>query len=84
MFKTPLLCILVAMLIPCLHAWYLGGNVDNILHLVLAMVCLVQFAVSILIDRRYEKDLWKTLFWTVWYPMVFWLVSLFTDRKSVV
>ena len=35
-FKTPLLCILVAMLIPCLHAWYLGGNVDNILHLVLA------------------------------------------------
>ncbi len=38
-FKTPLLCILVAMLIPCLHAWYLGGNADNILHLVLAAVC---------------------------------------------
>jgi poly-beta-1,6-N-acetyl-D-glucosamine synthase len=50
--------------------------------LVLAMVCLLQFAVSILIDRRYEKDLWKTLFWTVWYPMVFWLVSLFTTLVS--
>jgi len=50
--------------------------------LVLAMVCLVQFAVSIMIDRRYEKDLWKTLFWTVWYPMVFWLVSLFTTLVS--
>ena len=50
--------------------------------LVLAMVCLLQFAVSILIDRRYEKDLWKTLFWTVWYPMVFWLVSLLTTLVS--
>ncbi|WNW14032.1 APC family permease [Pseudomonas sp. DTU_2021_1001937_2_SI_NGA_ILE_001] len=38
-FKTPILCILVAMLIPCLHAWYLGGNTDNIIHLVLAAVC---------------------------------------------
>ena len=35
-----------------------------------------------LIDRRYEKDLWKTLFWTVWYPMVFWLISLFTTLVS--
>jgi amino acid transporter len=58
-FKTPLLCILVAMLIPCLHAWYLGGNVDNILHLVLAAVCawstaylLVTLSVVILRIRR--------------------------------
>ena len=25
-FKTPLLCIAVAVLIPCLHAWWLGGS----------------------------------------------------------
>jgi amino acid transporter len=58
-FKTPVLCILVAMLIPCLHAWYLGGNADNILHLVLAAVCawstaylLVTLSVVILRIRR--------------------------------
>ncbi len=50
--------------------------------LLLAVVCLVQFAVSIMIDRRYERDLWKTLFWTIWYPLVFWLVSLFTTLVS--
>ncbi len=43
-FKTPLLCILVAMLIPCLHALWLGGNPDNIMHLVLAAVCAWSFA----------------------------------------
>lgn len=58
-FKTPLLCILVVALIPCLHAWYLGGNPDNILHLVLAAVCawstaylLVTLSVVILRIRR--------------------------------
>lgn len=38
-YKTPLLCIAVAVLIPCLHAAWLGGNTDNIFHLVLAAVC---------------------------------------------
>ena len=58
-FKTPLLCILVVAMIPCLHAWYLGGNTDNILHLVLAAVCawstaylLVTLSVVILRIRR--------------------------------
>ncbi|MBC2659463.1 poly-beta-1,6 N-acetyl-D-glucosamine synthase [Pseudomonas sp. MSSRFD41] len=50
--------------------------------LVLSMVCLTQFAVSILIDRRYEKDLWKTMFWAVWYPLAFWFISLFTTLVS--
>jgi len=58
-FKTPLVCIAVAALIPCLHAWYLRGNADNILPLVLAAVCawstaylLVTLSVVILRIRR--------------------------------
>ncbi|KAF1053194.1 MAG: putative amino acid permease YhdG [Stenotrophomonas maltophilia] len=38
-FKTPLVCIVVAMIIPCAHAAYLGGNTDHIMNLVLAAVC---------------------------------------------
>jgi amino acid transporter len=61
-FKTPLLCILVAMLIPCLHALYLGGNTDNIMHLVLAAVCAWSFAyllvtLSVVILRIRRPDL---------------------------
>lgn len=58
-FKTPLLCIAVAAAIPCLHAWWLGGDSEGIIHLVLAAVCawgtaylLVTLSVVLLRIRR--------------------------------
>lgn len=58
-FKTPVVCIAVAMAIPCLHALWLGGNADHLLNLVLAAVCawataylLVTLSVVILRIRR--------------------------------
>lgn len=50
--------------------------------LVLATVCLLQFSVSLMIERRYEKRLRGALFWIVWYPMVFWMITLFTTLAS--
>ncbi|MFP6851061.1 MAG: APC family permease [Pseudomonas sp.] len=38
-FKTPLVCIAAAMIVPCAHAAWLGGNTDQIFNLVLAAVC---------------------------------------------
>lgn len=38
-FKTPVVGIAVAVIIPCCHAWYLQGNLDKIMNLVLAAVC---------------------------------------------
>lgn len=38
-FKTPVAGILVAVTVPISHAWYLKGNVDKIMNLVLAAVC---------------------------------------------
>jgi len=50
--------------------------------MMLAMVCLLQFAISILIDRRYEPGLWRALYWVIWYPLAYWMVSLFTTLVS--
>jgi biofilm PGA synthesis N-glycosyltransferase PgaC len=50
--------------------------------LVLAMTCLLQFAISILIERRYEKDLWRALYWVIWYPAAYWMLSLATTLVS--
>ncbi|CAM6199712.1 MULTISPECIES: poly-beta-1,6-N-acetyl-D-glucosamine synthase [Enterobacter] len=44
----------------------------------LCSLCLVQFLVSILIEYRYEHNVVATLFWIIWYPIIFWLISLFT------
>ena len=46
--------------------------------LLLGVVCLLQFSVSLLTERRYEKDLTRSLFWIIWFPAVYWMLSLFT------
>ncbi|WP_109514716.1 APC family permease [Pseudomonas ovata] len=72
-FKTPLLCILVAMLIPCLHAWWLGGNADNMIHLVLAAVCAWSTAyllvtISVVSLRIRRPDLPRA-YRSPWFPL---------------
>lgn len=46
--------------------------------LLLGVVCLLQFSVSLLIERRYEDNLGRSLFWVIWFPVVYWMLSLFT------
>lgn len=50
--------------------------------LFLCCLCLIQFFVSILIERRYEKGFTPTLFWIIWFPIVFWILGLFTTLYS--
>lgn len=50
--------------------------------MVLAMVCLMQFVLSICIDHRYERGLSRALYWVIWYPLAYWLVSLLTTLFS--
>ncbi len=44
----------------------------------LSTTCLIQFGVSLMIDSRYEKGIGKVYYWMVWYPMVYWLLTVFT------
>jgi len=44
----------------------------------LGITCLVQFAVSLIIDSRYEKNLGKTYYWMIWYPLVYWIINVLT------
>jgi len=42
---------------------------------VLALTYLLQSAVSVAVDSRFEKGLARSLFWIIWYPLVFWLLQ---------
>ena len=43
---------------------------------VLALMCLIQFMVSLYIDSHYEKKtLLKYYFWIIWYPFFYWIIS---------
>jgi poly-beta-1,6-N-acetyl-D-glucosamine synthase len=62
-------------------------TVDSILPqwngVILGVTCLLQFAVSLIIDSRYEKGLWRVYFWVIWYPLAFWLISMATTVVAV-
>ena len=45
---------------------------------ILAMTCLLQFAVSLFIDGRYEERIRRYYYWMIWYPMLFWVISAAT------
>lgn len=50
---------------------------------VLGITCMLQFAISLLIDRRYEKGIGRNYFWIIWYPIAYWLLSLLTTIVAV-
>jgi poly-beta-1,6-N-acetyl-D-glucosamine synthase len=42
---------------------------------ILALTCLFQFVVSLLLDRQYEdKSLLKYYFWVIWYALFYWVL----------
>jgi len=46
----------------------------------LAVVCLLQFLTGLALDRRYEGHrLMRQLFWAIWYPAVYWVITAGTS-----
>ena len=44
--------------------------------ILLGATCLLQFALSKWMDSRYEPNLGKNYYWMIWYPFVFWLITI--------
>lgn len=42
---------------------------------ILGLICLIQFGVGLYIDSHYERGITRYLFWAIWYPAVYWLIS---------
>ncbi len=49
----------------------------------LGFTCLLQFAVSLAIDGRYERGLGRFYYWVIWYPIVFWVINMLTMVAAV-
>jgi biofilm PGA synthesis N-glycosyltransferase PgaC len=50
---------------------------------VLAVTYLAQAATSHLVERRYEPDILKSLFWIVWYPLAFWMIATLSTLRAI-
>jgi biofilm PGA synthesis N-glycosyltransferase PgaC len=47
--------------------------------LLLATTCIIQFTVALFIESRYEKRLFGSIVWVIWYPFFFWTLTLITS-----
>lgn len=41
-------------------------------------ICMLQFSTSLFIDSHYERNLWRSFVWCIWYPLVYWLLNVTT------
>jgi biofilm PGA synthesis N-glycosyltransferase PgaC len=51
--------------------------------IILGTICLLQFAISIAVDSRYERRLGKVYYWLIWYPMIYWIIQVVTSVFAV-
>jgi biofilm PGA synthesis N-glycosyltransferase PgaC len=49
----------------------------------IGMVCMLQMFVSLWVDRHYDRNLMHYFAWTVWYPLAFWMINMFTAVIAV-
>lgn len=59
-------------------AWFSFSMVPDWWGAVLAVTYLLQAAISVALDSRFEKNMGSALFWVVWYPLAFWLLQTAT------
>jgi biofilm PGA synthesis N-glycosyltransferase PgaC len=43
----------------------------------------MQFLTAMIIETRYENKLLRLLGWIIWYPLVFWIISMFTTLVAL-
>jgi biofilm PGA synthesis N-glycosyltransferase PgaC len=45
--------------------------------------CLLQISVAMLLDRKYDRGLFRHIFWMIWYPLAYWMLNLFTTVTAL-
>ncbi|ACV26593.1 poly-beta-1,6-N-acetyl-D-glucosamine synthase [Kangiella koreensis] len=58
--------------------FHIGTIIPGWNGVMLAMTCLLQFAVSLVIDSSYDKGLGRYYYWMIWYPLAYWLINVIT------
>ncbi len=45
---------------------------------ILCSTSLLQLFTASVLDRHYDERLWRSYFWAIWYPLLFWMVAAAT------
>lgn len=72
------LVVILAMVRPWMPPEWQVGFLPEWRGLLLGLTCMAQLGVSLWIDRYYDRNLLRYFAWTVWYPLVFWMINMVT------
>jgi len=50
---------------------------------IVALTCLVQFAISLLLDKKYDSSIVTYYFWVIWYPVIYWIFNALAATRAV-
>lgn len=79
-----LILFVLGLFIPMPSDWYINSLLPQWYGLLLGSTCLIQFLVSLWIDRRYDQGrLIRNYVWIIWYPLLYWLLSMFSTVVAV-
>lgn len=75
----------LGLFVPLAPNWRIDTLLPQWNGVMLGVTAMAQFAVSMLIDRRYEpkKRFFRNYFWIIWYPLAFWLLIMLTTIVAV-
>jgi biofilm PGA synthesis N-glycosyltransferase PgaC len=82
---TIIMLYFLGLIVPLQPAWRVNTLLPEWNGVILGLTAMLQFAVSLMIDRRYEpkRRFLRNYFWVIWYPLAFWLLSLLTTIVAV-
>jgi biofilm PGA synthesis N-glycosyltransferase PgaC len=76
---------MVTIFIYCLHFFVsLPGYLDvqtlipQWTGVLIAITSMMQIAIAMWIDSRYDHQIWRNYLFTIWYPIAFWILSMAT------
>ena len=49
----------------------------------LSFVCLLQFTVAIWLEQHYDKNIKKSVWSVIWYPLIYWYVNVFITLAAL-
>lgn len=77
-FALTLVLWAIGLILPLPECLIIPGILPKFWGLLLASVNLTQSAIALTIESRYERHLYKTMLWMIWYPFAFWIVTMLT------
>jgi biofilm PGA synthesis N-glycosyltransferase PgaC len=59
-------------------AWPITGKLLSYFGSILIAISFIQFTVSFYIDSRYDKEIYRCVYWSIWYPFAYWILNMAT------